>query len=68
VTEISDLPHAKRVQRYLDLADEAQREARRTSGRIREAYLVIAERWMDLANETAKQFNALLDPLSDSKE
>jgi len=66
--ELSDLPALKRVQRYFALAEEAQREASRTTGVFRQSYLVIAEQWLNLASETSKQINAHLSSGSEAAE
>ena len=65
MAELSDLPPLKRIQRYFERADEACREARRSTGVYRQSFLVIAEQWMNLASETSKQINAELSADSD---
>jgi DNA-binding response OmpR family regulator len=45
----SDLPPGKLRQRYLQLSEDARREAAQSSGAVRESYLLIAERWERLA-------------------
>jgi len=49
VSEFSDLPPQERMQRYLDLAADARREAARAPGAARQSYLLFAEQWEKLA-------------------
>jgi hypothetical protein len=51
MTELSDLPPAKRLQRYRQLASDARHEADRAKGAVRQSYLLIAEQWDRLAAE-----------------
>ena len=53
--ELSQLPPLERMQRYIDLAEDARREAERSMGVARTAYLIIAEQWERLATEEARQ-------------
>jgi hypothetical protein len=50
--EFSDLPPLERIQRYLDLADDARREAASAKGALRESYLNTAKSWEQLAVDT----------------
>ncbi len=45
------------MQRYLDLAADARREAARAPGAARQSYLLFAEQWEKLAADTAKQYD-----------
>ena len=53
--EVSKLPPSARMQRYIDLADDARREAAQASGAARTCYLIIAEQWELLATEAARE-------------
>jgi hypothetical protein len=55
MTDPSDLPPAKRLLRYRQLADDARREADRSKGTVKQSYLLIAEQWERLAAELAKE-------------
>jgi hypothetical protein len=45
----------ERVQRCMDMADDARRQAGQTNGVARNAYLIIAEQWERLATDAARQ-------------
>ena len=49
MTEFSELPPLKRLQRYLQLASDARREADASQGGVRESYTLMAEHWEYLA-------------------
>jgi hypothetical protein len=50
VTEDSELPPRERAKRYRALAEDARTEAARaTAQKVRESYIIIAERWEDMA-------------------
>jgi hypothetical protein len=49
VTELSELPPVKRVERYRALAADARREASACNGAMRESYLLMAHHWEILA-------------------
>jgi len=49
VTELSELPPVKRVERYRALATDARREAAACNGAMRESYLLMAHHWEILA-------------------
>lgn len=55
LSNLSQLPPLERMQRYIDLAEDARREAERSSGVARSAYLTMAEQWERLATEVARQ-------------
>jgi hypothetical protein len=55
-----DLPPLRRLQRYLQLASDARREADTAQGSLKESYTLIAERWEYLAG-------ALEETLRDGK-
>jgi len=55
VTELSDLPPARRIERYRELAEQARLSALRTEGEIRQAYLLLARQWAKLARDTAER-------------
>ena len=44
-----NLPPLRRLQRYLQLASDARREADGAHGSLKESYILIAERWEYLA-------------------
>ena len=58
MSDPSELPLLERIQRYLDQADDARREAERTKGTLCDSYLLIAEHWERLADDAAKRLNA----------
>jgi hypothetical protein len=49
---ISDLPLVLRPTRYRQLAEDAERQARETTGKAREAYLLLAEKVTKRAEES----------------
>jgi len=49
VPDFSNLPPLRRLQRYLQLASDARREADAAQGGLRESYTLMAERWEYLA-------------------
>ena len=49
VAEFVDLPAAERAKRYRALAEDARREAAVANGAARQSYLIITERWEQLA-------------------
>ena len=50
MTEYSHLPPLERAAKYRELATDARNEAARVSGgAVKESYIVIAERWEELA-------------------
>ena len=56
--DVSDLPPAERARRYHRLAQDAVREAERTTGAIRESYLIFAEQFRLLAMATEADIRA----------
>ena len=51
MSEYSHLPPEIRARKYLELADDARREAALCKGALRESYLLIAVQWECLAAE-----------------
>jgi hypothetical protein len=51
VTGYSDLPPQQRIGRYKQLAKDAEMFARRASGEVRDAYLLLAQQWQKLADD-----------------
>jgi len=51
MTELSRLPPGERGKRYRELAKETERLAAKAEGGTREAYKLIAEQWLKLADE-----------------
>jgi hypothetical protein len=51
MTELSRLPPGERAKRYRELAKETERLAAKAEGGTREAYKLIAEQWLKLADE-----------------
>lgn len=51
--EYSNLPPLERIKHYLDLAGDARKEAEKCEGHARQSYLLMAERWEQLATTTA---------------
>lgn len=58
VSDLSELPALERIQRYLDLADNARHDAERCKGALRESYLRIADHWESLARDAEKRLNS----------
>jgi hypothetical protein len=54
MTDISELPSPERAKRYREMADDAERFARRSNGTVRESYELMAKQWRRLAEETDK--------------
>jgi hypothetical protein len=55
ISDLSARSGLEQIKRYLDLADNARRESARAAGSARESYLMFAERWEQLAADTARQ-------------
>jgi len=53
--DVSALPPLERIKRYLDLADDARRDGARAAGSARDSYFMFAQRWEQLAADTARQ-------------
>jgi len=62
MTEFSELPQLERIKRYRQMATEARHAGNRSTGHMREAYLLIAERWESLDVEEASTTVALKTP------
>jgi hypothetical protein len=60
MNDLSALPPLERIKHYLDLADDARREGARAAGSARESYLLFAQRWEQLAADTARQMRQKL--------
>jgi hypothetical protein len=60
MNDLSALPPLERIKHYLDLADDARREGARAAGSARESYLLFAQRWEQLAADTARQMRQRL--------
>ena len=58
MADLSELPALERIQRYLDLADDARQDAERCKGVRRESYLRIADHWESLARDAGKRLNS----------
>ena len=56
--DVSELPPAERAKHYHRLAMDAVREAEKTTGAIRESYLIIAEQFRWLAKATGADTEA----------
>jgi hypothetical protein len=50
----SELPRAERADYFRKLASEAQMEADRSDGTIRDAYLMLSKGWQTLADEAER--------------
>jgi hypothetical protein len=63
MTELSELPPDRRAASYRALAEDAEREAARARDEtMRSAYLVMAQQWLQLAEEVetaARRLSAL---------
>ena len=57
MTELSDLSPLQRIERCRALAADARREASLATGALREAYLIMANGWDNLADETEARLN-----------
>jgi hypothetical protein len=57
--DVSALPPLERIKHYLDLADDARREGAKAAGSARDSYRLFAERWEQLAADTARQMRHL---------
>jgi hypothetical protein len=55
IPEFSHLPREERAKRYRELAQDARREAARSPGAARNAYVLIAEQWESLAAEAGPE-------------
>ena len=56
MTENRELPPPERAKRYRAFAEDARKEAERVTDRkVREAYIIIAERWEDMAADVEQR-------------
>jgi hypothetical protein len=70
MTELSELPPDRRAASYRALADDAEREAARARNEaMRSAYLLMAQQWLQLAEEVetaAKRMRAVAERAPES--